>query len=905
MTARKFKLSPLRIASFVFIGLMILSTLYLSWFDFSGLTLNVFDLFGGFSLILLAGVLLFFASIFLANQKLSGALKLIAGLIELLIWTAILFLVMMPLSQFMPSVSSLLGYGFWLFPISVAAIVVIGLIEWLGQDKKRKQILAPATILRLTSSALLVAVLFSTLLFPQKVEAWGAVENKTMWSSSAMTHQEILKVAYEQLKENEAIADQLGRFPEVDDILKNEGVLLPGTGSVLIWGPQGIGGPDAETSGSKASEHYFNPNLKLPEGAVASTASDIPSTIEGTGGAPTAVGKYFLNLLDQMYLPNQVLDKSKQSQGAAWASHFLADIQMPYHTIGVPAEWISDSDTPIAEQSGGMAFWNPLKIKYEDDQPVLDSIPKPTFGWGGKDDFGSAIVDFKQYQKLENTKQRDWFDPWYMNGGTKSAPSISKTLLDSVKLFRGKNWLIQIATSSHGGWEAWAAQKAQGTKPGLKSGSSVKWTNGTPSLDLSVHLANQAKQAEAFTIAAAKETQNNRMTWLKQPEIAVSSAIEKTTTLWRASMSALRPTLNISPSPTASNRLLVVVTFRNTEPNDSAKNVQARLNITGGKLVLGSDEIKKLGNELNSKDGQSRALTWEVETPNPQNCTIKVEAICNYENTPDLQYAVAEPNQNRMTVQATPGSVKAGDKVTLTVKVQPAGKTQLTITEWGPLNKGASEVTTDSEGVFTKEYSVSKTAKDKMYTVRIRAPKLDLTGSASIGVGLNIKNSRGIYIRFAEGVKPIFSYSNRPAPTPGFIQLGDNPDTTIISWDGEYVVNATMVGNAGETGKLKVTLDSNYETITSFVWEYNYQNPQDGLYGLKTMSMTITGGGLKKGSIESVFNTTPDFYYKLTGEEVGRKLNIKISQTFADGTKAESNQIIGSPDAICDFLFQR
>jgi hypothetical protein len=431
MTGTKIRLSPLRIVSFVFIALMLLSTIYLSWIDFSGLTLNVFDLFGGFSLILLAGVLLFFISIFLTNRKLSGALKLIAGIIELLIWVAILFLIMIPLAQFMPSITSLLGYGFWLFPLSVLAMVVIGLIERLGSEKKRTQILAPVTILRLTSSLLLLVTIFSTLLFPQKVEAWGAVENKTMWSSSAMTHQEILKTAYEQLKGNKAIADQLGRFPEIDDILKNEGVLLPGTGSVLLWGPQGIGGPDAETSGSKASEHYFNPNLKVNKNGPTGSASDIPSTIEGTGGAPTAVGKYFLNLLDQMYLPEKV-DKSKQSQGAAWASHFLADIHMPYHTIGVPADWISDTDSDIlsAEQSGGMVFWNPLKIEYEYDQPVLNSIPKPTFRWGGKDDFSSAMADFRQYQALENAKQRDWFDPWYMNGGTKSAPATLKTLLD-------------------------------------------------------------------------------------------------------------------------------------------------------------------------------------------------------------------------------------------------------------------------------------------------------------------------------------------------------------------------------------------------------------------------------------------------------------------------------------------
>ena len=173
MSGTKTKLSPLRIASFVFIALMLLSTIYLSWIDFSGLTLNTFDLFGGFSLILMAGILVFFISVFLANRKLSGALKLITGVFELLIWVAILFLVMVPLAQFMPSVSSLLGYGFWLFPISLAAMVVIGLIERLGSEKKRTPVLAPITILRLTSSLLLMSTLFSTLLFPPKSRSLG------------------------------------------------------------------------------------------------------------------------------------------------------------------------------------------------------------------------------------------------------------------------------------------------------------------------------------------------------------------------------------------------------------------------------------------------------------------------------------------------------------------------------------------------------------------------------------------------------------------------------------------------------------------------------------------------------------------------------------------------------------
>jgi len=909
MTDPKLRLSPVRIASLVIGLLMLVSTLFLSWIDFSGLTLNVFNLFGGFSLVPIAGALLCIVSMFLANRKLSGSLKLIVGIIELLVWIAVLFLIMRPLAEFMPSVSSLFGFGYWLFLISVVALLAIGLLETLGGKKNRTPALSTLTILRLTSSVLLLITLCSTLLVPQKVGAWGAVENKTMWSSSAMTHQDILKIAYEQLTSNKAITDQMGRFPGINDILQHEGVRLNNTGAVLIWGPEGIGGPDAETSGSKASEHYFNPDLTLNASGTSVVASDIPSTPDGTGGAPAAVGKYYLSLLEEMYLPEKGQDKSTLAQGAAWASHFLADIHMPYHTRGLPADSISDTsiDTLTTEQSGGPVFWNPLKIQYEYDQPIASSIPQPTFGWGGKNDFGSAMADFRQYQGLENTELRDWFDPWYMNGGpTKHAPGIFKWGLDTLPILRGKNWLIQIATSSHGGWEAWAAHEFQSQKSGLSfSTYSTKWKNGTPTFILSIHLENQAKQAEAFTVAAAKETQNNRMTWLKQPVIAISSAIEKTATLWRASVSALKPTLSVSASPNAPNRLLVTATIRNTEPNDSAKNVQAKLTVTGGKLAAGFTEIKKLSKELKSTDVQSELLTWEVETTDSKSCKFKLEAICNYENTPDLQYAVVEPNENQMTVEATPGSVRAGDKVKITVRVQPAAKTQLTITDWGPLKSESANVTTDSQGIFTKEYTVSKTAKDKMYTVKIRAPKLDLVASASIGVGLNIQNYTGIYIRFAENVKSLYSYSNREGQTSGFITLGDNPQTTITSWDGSYTVNATMVGNPNETGNLKVTLDANYQTIISFTWEYKYQNDQARFSDLKTMSMTINGSGLKKGEVVSIVTYTPDFYYKLTGDEVGHKISVKISQTYADGTKAESNQIISNADSICDFLFQR
>jgi hypothetical protein len=355
--------------------------------------------------------------------------------------------------------------------------------------------------------------------------------------------------------------------------------------------------------------------------------------------------------------------------------------------------------------------------------------------------------------------------------------------------------------------------------------------------------------------------------------------------------------------------LRVVATIQSVEKVDPAKNVQAKLTADGGK-VRGSEIQPVKGDVTPGKPG---LLSWEVDAANPDSCKLRLEVICNYDNTPDLQYAVVEPGKDKITVEVSPNQVRAGDKVKLTIKVQPAEKTELSVTNWGPLEKKSNwfsfwekaDLTTDGKGTFSGELTVSKSAKDDSYDIKVEAGKIKLAGSAKIYVGLNIKNSTGVYIRFMNNSKATYANKSGTYAAQGFLN-GDNPQTKITSWEGDYTVNATMVtAFPNETGTLKITLDNKYETITSFTWEYRYQNPDPNV---KSLSTTITGGGLKKeGKFDSPIAPLkgPDFYYKLTGEAVCSNVKVKSTRVNSDGTTLVLTGVSCNPNTTCDFLFQR
>jgi hypothetical protein len=519
------------------------------------------------------------------------------------------------------------------------------------------------------------------------------------------------------------------------------------------------------------------------------------------------------------------------------------------------------------------------------------SIKEPKAGWGKSGDFRWEIESYKKYNSenySRHAEYRDWFDPWYYNGTTLLSRSV------------------QIGTGSHAQWEKSTHNYLLSNNNMLvkPKAYSTDWKNATPSFDVpfSTHLANQAQQAQLFTIAAATETRANLSQYLCMRSIAANKAIERMTTLWRASLTALRPILKVAPDPSNPKLLKVIATIGSAEPNDPAQKVSAKLTVTGG--TIRGTPIQSIKEAITPDS--PRPLNWDVDSPNPDACKLKLEVICNYQNTPDLQYAIVEPNNNQITVEVSPKQSKAGDKVTLTVKVNPSVKTPLKITDWGPLDKQSGDFATDTNGAFSKVFTISKSAKDSSYTIKVEASQIKLAGSARINIGLNIKNSTGVYIRFMDTVKSTYVRSNKSGIVT-FQNLGisgDNPQTRIITWKDDHTVNATMVtAFPTEKGTLEITLDNNYETITSFTWEYSrqYSDPT----GIKSVSTTITGGGLKKGGFVSPsVPYIPDFYYKITGEDVCNKIKVKSTHVYFDGTTEVLTGESCSPNSICDFLFQ-
>jgi hypothetical protein len=737
---------------------------------------------------------------------------------------------------------------------------------------------------------LLIIELLYFSIFPQPAQAWSAVVDNSWllragsWLVERLTgnwfesnqdlgsHQLMIRLACERLARDPAWQDQKDFFPDKDGILGWEGVVIDNVPQGVVsggkWTDPKRGGPDADGK-TKDSLHYYNP-------------------LANKGGAPTAVQDCFNNLLLQLYNQGNFSGKSPPNDDtnhfAAWSAHYLADVSVPYHTVGIPNSELRDTLSPA--EAGPDYLYKPAEARLDESETIIpESVTAPD-EWRGQDgNFADIVSYFKVVRGSNDLK--DWFDPWYYNGrhvGLGSNPVIG--------------------SASHGSWEAWAHKYIVMKKLYVSPAEySKEWINAAPGFGSAIrNLEAQAAQAKYFTIAAAAETRKNIALFTKEPQWAFNKAIERMATLWRASLTALRPGIQVIPDPGNPKLLKVLATIQSVEPADHAKNVQAKLTADGGK-VRGSDTQPW---KADITPGNPGILSWNVDAADPDSCKLRLEVICTYQNTPDLQYAVAEPSQNRVTIDLSPNQVHAGDKVKLTVKVQPPGRTQLTITDWGPLQKESPDITTDSSGTYSREYTVSKSAKDARYSVKIQAGKLDVTRSADINVGLNIKNSRGIYIRFLYNNTATFVSSGRTGkPYTGYL-MGDNPQCTITGWDGDYTINATMVGTPNETGKLRVTLDSNYETVTGFTWEYSYQNGQAQRGDPRSVTTTITGGGLKRGELVSpIARYTPDFYYKLIGDTVCGNMKVKMTKLSSDGTTEVLQGVSCNPNTITDFLFQR
>ncbi|HMA67196.1 MAG TPA: hypothetical protein VKO20_05200, partial [Desulfosalsimonadaceae bacterium] len=156
---------------------------------------------------------------------------------------------------------------------------------------------------------------------PGKAYGWGAVTvpikpapgpwESVNWTCPVTTHQFILSKAHLRLQNDPAYYGS--GFPNFNAILAYEGVKFNGAYQSLQWGMSGPG-PDSEGR-TNYSDHYYNPEI-------------------GEGGAPAKITENYESLVEGLLHG----DANKSAKAASWGAHFLADMHVPYHVVGIPGE---------------------------------------------------------------------------------------------------------------------------------------------------------------------------------------------------------------------------------------------------------------------------------------------------------------------------------------------------------------------------------------------------------------------------------------------------------------------------------------------------------------------------------------------------------------------------------------
>lgn len=459
-------------------------------------------------------------------------------------------------------------------------------------------------------------LLFSLfLLFGAKqVRPWGAfIGVKNLFSGLTETHQLILKEAWNLLMQDPAMLRFNGRlsFPGqtgfgINEILAYEGVY----GNPLTLSAYGPG-PDADGA-SFYSSHWYNP-------------------LTGRGKAPQAAYEQyqsFINALMSAANPDE-----HALRGMAWSAHFVADMFVPYHIVGIPlSEAVARMNARnfyLSEQEAGPLFlYSPIP-PVENDAGIFE-FPQQIIsqwwrqGWGVNNEYSNAYAVFWDHRldagANDMNNSIDWFDPWYWNG------LPARDLL-----------------SSHASYEANAHRLwTQGSRVQrslyVTDHYDPLWKNAPPDYTLvSRPWERQAWQVQDFTAAIALRTRQNIEAYWKSPPLGIQGAINAVYTLWRSCFSALETDLQIQPDPERTDAYFLNAQIRNYA-YEPCQNVQVTLTIQkGNEIVL--ENTKALAAPLDARNPQ--AVTWHIQMDIDLNTqwTFVTEAVGIFAKTPDLQHA--------------------------------------------------------------------------------------------------------------------------------------------------------------------------------------------------------------------------------------------------------------------------
>jgi Mg-chelatase subunit ChlD/ribosomal protein L40E len=431
---------------------------------------------------------------------------------------------------------------------------------------------------------ILAIVILLPLGFSSQALGWSAVVINR-------THKDIADYAYGIVSSD--LAFKSVKFPLLPAIEDADYVNTDRTGT----GPDVMG----RTNGGA---HFYNPRLEGVQGELAAS---------GAGGGIDTVKDEFVKLVTAMSNGNS----ANATHAASWVAHFISDLCMPYHTQGT---YRADILKRYNDAGGRNATAVPLPSYITG--PL--SLSGPFFYHGN--DFKLEIEAFiRETQQHADTE--DWFDPWYWDG------IVDDMLQSSHVVYEGTTFTFP---------GTWLSFFTQLDISGGVQGYSSLWRNPAPSFDNPV--GKQAAQVREFAWSTAKVTLGvvdnlgfSVGSPLSSATTFLESSIQSAATVWRASFSALVPSITFSiPDKTKPNKFKVTGTVANMA-GERVLNVQLKLTVTGGTIISGDQSP----DDLDSIDSNvQESYTWEVEAAPLGYCTFKMEVIGLYYDTPDLQYAV-------------------------------------------------------------------------------------------------------------------------------------------------------------------------------------------------------------------------------------------------------------------------
>ena len=480
------------------------------------------------------------------------------------------------------------------------------------------------------------------------------------------THHQILRAAFDQLMRDPAFAGSRnsrtpgGRYLSIDDILRFEGV----NADILTLSPYGPG-PDAEGL-TLYSCHWFNPAT-------------------GRGLAPQSAADWYQRFL-QAILGISGGDEEIY-KGLAWSAHFLADMFVPYHLNGIPA------DEALARmnarnfilgpnESGPAYFIDPVPAA---PGPSSDSVlfgrqdrqARETLsawwreGWGVKSNFREAFAVFAASNRAAASRPvnyLDWFDPWYWNGN----PYVSSVGLIANPGVDTSRDAARAIFSSHASYEAVAHGRfiESGGYRGMFE-EQIPYDDIWKNAPADYSFNGTAWQAQAWQVqdfaakCAARTHQNAELCW-RRPEIAIRAAYRAVYTMWRSAYTALQPSVQAGRHPERPNDGLAVQVFVGNAAFEPCHDVRIRLSIRRGGAIISHKDITLLGPV--TRDG-SGLQGWLAPVNPNEEWTVVAEVVGAYDKTPDLQYALSyfqyrpEPRDPMQQIFEQPRAVEEADSV--------------------------------------------------------------------------------------------------------------------------------------------------------------------------------------------------------------------------------------------------